>query len=88
MVMIKLNKFFELERKMISFNHIYLIMRLDLRMIEPMISVINYMFSIYDTSFLFPASQPIKIQFKFDGVVPDTINGYALVLTNKLVSLG
>ena len=34
----------------------------------------------------FAASQPIKVEFKFDGVVPNDINGYALVLTNKLVS--
>ena len=32
-------------------------------------------------------SQPIKVEFKFDGVVPNDINGYALVLTNKLVSI-
>ena len=31
-------------------------------------------------------SQPIKVEFKFEGVVPNDINGYALVLTNKLVS--
>ena len=31
----------------------------------------------------FTAPQPMKIEFKFDGVVPNDINGYALVLTNK-----
>ena len=36
---------------------------------------------------IFPASQPIKVEFKFDGVVPNDVNGYALVLTNKLVSI-
>ena len=30
----------------------------------------------------FTASQPIKVGFKFDGVVTIDINGYALVLTN------
>ena len=35
----------------------------------------------------FTNSQSIKVEFKFDGVVPNDINGYALVLTNKLVSL-
>ena len=35
----------------------------------------------------FTKSQPIKVEFKFDGVVPNDINGYALVLTNKLVSI-
>ena len=34
----------------------------------------------------FTVSQPIKVEFKFDGVVPYDINGYALVSTNKLVS--
>ena len=34
----------------------------------------------------FESAQPIKVEFKFDGVVPIDINGYALVLTNKLVS--
>ena len=32
------------------------------------------------------SSQPIKVKYKFDGVVPNDINGYTLVLTNKLVS--
>ena len=31
----------------------------------------------------YTASQPIKVEFKFDGVVPNNVNGYALVLTNK-----
>ena len=35
----------------------------------------------------YTASQPIKVEFKFDGVVPNNVNGYALVLTNKLVSI-
>ena len=35
----------------------------------------------------FTASQPIEVEFKFDEVVPNDINGYALVLTNKLVSI-
>ena len=35
----------------------------------------------------FEISQPIKIEFKFDGVVPAGIYGYALVLTNKLISI-
>ena len=34
---------------------------------------------------IFTASQPIKVEFKFDGVISNDINGYALVLTNKLV---
>ena len=35
----------------------------------------------------FKNSQPIKVEFKFEGVVPSDINGYALVSTNKLVSV-
>ena len=35
----------------------------------------------------YTASQPIKVEFKIDGVVPINVNGYALVLTNKLVSI-
>ena len=35
----------------------------------------------------FTASQPIKFEFSFDGVVPSDINGYALVKMNKLVSI-
>ena len=35
----------------------------------------------------FTASQPSKVELKFDGVVPNDVNGYALVLTNKLVSI-
>ena len=33
------------------------------------------------------SSQPINVEFKFDGVVPAGIYGYALVLTNKLISI-
>ena len=35
----------------------------------------------------FESSQPIKVKFKFDGVVPAGIYGYALVLTNRLISI-
>ena len=35
----------------------------------------------------FTASQPIKVEFNFDGVIPNDINGYALVLTKHLVSV-
>ena len=36
---------------------------------------------------IFQSSQPIKVEFKFDGVVPVGIYGYALVLTNRLISI-
>ena len=46
-----------------------------------------YVFSIkYKENFT--AAQPITLEFKFDGVVPADINGYAFVLTNRLVSMG
>ena len=35
----------------------------------------------------FESSQPRKVEFKFDGVVPVGIYGYALVLTNRLISI-
>ena len=35
----------------------------------------------------YTASQPIKVEFKFNGFVPNKVDGYALVLTNKLVSI-
>ena len=36
---------------------------------------------------IFESSQPIKVEVIFDGVVPAGIYGYALVLTNKLISI-
>ena len=35
----------------------------------------------------FESSQPIKVEFKFDGAIPAGIYGYALVITNKLISI-
>ena len=35
----------------------------------------------------FESSQPIKFEFKFDEIVPAGIYGYALVLTNRLISI-
>ena len=32
------------------------------------------------------SAQPIKVEFKFSETVPAELYGYALVLTNKLVS--
>ena len=34
----------------------------------------------------FTSSQPIKVELKFNGFVPNDINGYALVLTHRLIS--
>ena len=60
---------------------------LELQMLRLMMLVIIYTFSTYDIRKNFTNSQPFKVEFKFDGVVPNDINGYALVLTNELVSL-
>ena len=48
---------------------------------------IGYNLYVFDIRYQknFTNSQPIKVEFKFDGVVPNDINGYALVLTKKLV---
>ena len=61
-------------------------MILDLLMQRLLSLVIIY---VFDMSYQqkFTASQPIKIEFKFDGFVPSDINGYALVLTNILESV-
>ena len=52
-----------------------------------MILIIIYTFSIYDIKKKFESSQPTKVEFKFEAVIPAGINGYALVLTNKLISI-
>ena len=48
---------------------------------------IGYNIYVFDIRYQknFESSQPIKVEFKFDGVVPAGIYGYALVLTNKLI---
>ena len=50
---------------------------------------VGYNLYVFDIRYQknYTASQPIKIEFKFDGLVPNNVNGYALVLTNKLVSI-
>ena len=35
----------------------------------------------------FENGQPVKVDFRLDGVVPAGIYGYALVLTNRLASI-
>ena len=45
-----------------------------------------YVFEIrYQQNFL--ASQLIKVEYIFDGVVPNNVNVYASVLTNKLINI-
>ena len=50
---------------------------------------IGYNIYVFDIRYQknFESSQPIKVEFKFDGVVPAGIYGYALVLSNKLISI-
>ena len=50
---------------------------------------VGYNLYVFDIRYQknYTASQPIKVEFKFDGVVPNNVNGYALVLTNRLVSI-
>ena len=50
---------------------------------------VGYNLYVFDIRYQnnFTNSQQIKVEFKFDGVIPNDINGYALVLTNKLVSI-
>ena len=50
---------------------------------------VGYNLYVFDVRYQknYTASQPIKVEFKFDGLVPINVNGYALVLTNKLVSI-
>ena len=52
-------------------------------------ATIGYNICVFDKRYQqsFSASQPIKIELYFNGVVPNEINGYALVLTKKLVSV-
>ena len=57
------------------------------RLMMVIILVIIYTLSIYDIKKNFESSQPIKVEFKIDGVIPAGIYGYALVLTNKLFSI-
>ena len=59
----------------------------DFQMLGLMMLVTFYMFSIYEYLDKFTTSQPIRVEFKFDGLVPNDIKGYVVVLTNKLVPI-
>ena len=50
---------------------------------------IGYNLYVFDIRYEkdFENSQSIKVEFKFTGVVPAGIYGYALVLTNKRISI-
>ena len=61
----------------------------DFRRSNVTVNDIGYNLYVFDVRYQksFTNSQPIKVEFKFEGVIPNDINGYALVLTNKLVSI-
>ena len=61
----------------------------DFRSSNAGVNDVGYNLYVFDIRYQknYTASQPIKVEFEFDGVVPNNINGYALVLTNKLVSI-
>ena len=50
---------------------------------------IGYILYVFDIRYQknFENAQPIKVEFKFDAVIPAGIYGYALVLTNKKISI-
>ena len=52
-------------------------------------NIIGYNIYAFDIRYQkdFESSQPIKVEFKFDGVVPAGIYGYALVLTNRIIGI-
>ena len=49
---------------------------------------VGYNLYVFDIRYQqnFTAAQPIKVEFKFNGVVPIGVKVYAVVLSNKLVS--
>ena len=52
---------------------------------------IGYIFNSYVFDIRYPKNfenaQPIKVEIKVDGILANDINGYALVLTNNLLSM-
>ena len=59
----------------------------DFRTSNVRVDDVGYNFYVFDKRYQekFTDSQAIKADFKFDGHVPNDINGYALALTKKLV---
>ena len=52
-------------------------------------NVIGYNLYVFDIKYQnkFESTQSIKVEFNFEGVITAGINGYALFLTNKLISI-
>ena len=67
----------------------YIISDQDFRSSNVRVDDIGYRFYIFDKRKKenFTTAQAIKVELNFDGVVPEDINEYALVLINKLVSV-
>ena len=61
----------------------------DFRSSKVRVDDVGYNFYVFDIKYQqnFIASQPIKVEFKSDGVVPNYKNGDAIVLTNKFISI-
>ena len=61
----------------------------NFRASNAVVNDVGYNLYVFDIRYQknFTNSQSIKVEFKFEGNVPNDINGYALVLTNKLVSV-
>ena len=64
-------------------------MILDLIFRDAGVVELCYILHVFDMKYQqkFTASQPIKVEYKFYGDVLNDINGYALVLTNKLACI-
>ena len=69
---------------MISFIQKNQTMTLEFQMSWPMMLVIIYVFWISDINKFLKVFQPVKVEFKFDGIVLNDINGYYLVLLNNV----
>ena len=61
----------------------------DFRSPNVRVDHVGYKLYVFDKRYQqkFTASQPVELEFNFDGVFGIDINGYALVLTNELVSI-
>ena len=59
----------------------------DFRSSNVTVDDVGYKLYVFDIKYQrsFTAAQTIKVEFKFVGVVPNDTNGYALILTTKLV---
>ena len=61
----------------------------DLRSSNVRADDVGYMLYVFVIRYQqnFTASQPFKVEFEFDGVVPNDLNAHGLVLRNQLVSV-